>query len=680
MPKILEDYRALAQEETQSFRSLLWAVSIALSWTWGLGLFFSVQMALHFGLGGLLAFLIPNSLGLVLFGWLTQRIANRHPEPREFERHFFRTGNALKLIFILYQIIAVTLTFFAVFRYLLEPIGINMGLGVLLFVGAAMILGETFDIRRIKWSHLAAFIAILLCMVLLVAGVTSIVGASGSSPSLYPGASPLASWNFVGFLIPIMAGLLVGPWLDLQQWQRALQIHREAASVRRAYLYGSIIFFLILLFHGILALVIASHVAPTPMLTADATGTHFKHSVTAFLFNPENGAGWWLKSAYVIFITLCIITTLDSGYIAFRWYLKELVRKSEHIVLTIIPDWAVSHPSVPMVASVGIAAVSVLLNFELEYFMAFYGSFLVGYAIVFLFRTTYRPEFTNFTQTTLFSVACFAVGLFGVGYFDRMWYFMVVGSLLPLIHGFAVISGRVVVDDLQKALPKPDSTDEVPVASVSGKAAEMAVTALENAITRLDPKVGDKVRTIIHKIEPQAAHALAHLLSSIHPQGGGELVMARPVDEDADIEHARGRFEGKWYCHTFMTTYDDTNSVGNVYYANYVKYVGKVREMFFRACMPDFDLKNTGFFILTRAFEHKFNLEAREFDVLTVRIRVESFNRKFVTLEHQITNQTRDILGKGKQVLMFVNSADYRLVDLPNEVRTAFLPYIPGGS
>lgn len=59
------------------FKTILWGNTVALSWMWGLGLFFSVQFTTQFGLFGLLTFAIPNFLGLMAFGLVTQHIANR---------------------------------------------------------------------------------------------------------------------------------------------------------------------------------------------------------------------------------------------------------------------------------------------------------------------------------------------------------------------------------------------------------------------------------------------------------------------------------------------------------------------------------------------------------------------------------------------------------------------------
>jgi acyl-CoA thioesterase FadM len=136
-----------------------------------------------------------------------------------------------------------------------------------------------------------------------------------------------------------------------------------------------------------------------------------------------------------------------------------------------------------------------------------------------------------------------------------------------------------------------------------------------------------------------------------------------------------GHFEGKWFVHTFIATYADTNSVGNVYFGMYAMWVGKTRELFFNRVMPKFNLKETPFYILTRSFEHKFIRETREFETVSVKIRVGDYNRKFVTLEHEIYDSAGNQLGKGSQTLLFVSSTDYKMLDIPQDVMTAFLSY-----
>jgi YbgC/YbaW family acyl-CoA thioester hydrolase len=136
-------------------------------------------------------------------------------------------------------------------------------------------------------------------------------------------------------------------------------------------------------------------------------------------------------------------------------------------------------------------------------------------------------------------------------------------------------------------------------------------------------------------------------------------------------------FDGQWFTMQLVPTYDDTNSVGNIYFANYVRWVGKARELFFNVCLPNFDLKTTHFYILTRSFTHNFRRETREFEPITVRIRVSSLNRKFVTLDHEIYGSVNGLLGSGEQTLMFVDTSDYRPRDVPAELIRGFAPYLP---
>ena len=137
-----------------------------------------------------------------------------------------------------------------------------------------------------------------------------------------------------------------------------------------------------------------------------------------------------------------------------------------------------------------------------------------------------------------------------------------------------------------------------------------------------------------------------------------------------------GHFEDKWFVHSFIATYADTNSVGNVYFGMYAMWVGKTRELFFNRVMPKFNLKETPFYILTRSFDHKFVRETKEFETVSVKIRVAGHNRKFVTLEHEIYDSVGNLLGKGSQSLLFVSSSDYKMIDIPSDVMGSFLAYL----
>jgi acyl-CoA thioesterase FadM len=143
---------------------------------------------------------------------------------------------------------------------------------------------------------------------------------------------------------------------------------------------------------------------------------------------------------------------------------------------------------------------------------------------------------------------------------------------------------------------------------------------------------------------------------------------------------AAGRFDGEWFQVQLVPTYDDTNSVGNIYFANYVRWVGKARELFFNECMPEFDLSTTAYYVLTRSFTHEFRREAKEFEDVLVRIKIAGNNRKFVTLRHEIVSPLRGILGRGEQSIMFLDAKSAQPLDVPRAIIEGFLPYWPRNS
>jgi len=618
------------------FNALLWGNSVALSWMWGLGLFFSVQITFMFGLRGLLTFAIPNALGLMLFGFFTQIVARRQPGGRESLAQFFeKFGKPFRLVFFLYQILAITLTVFALTRYLFIPLQLATGglfwlylcLVVLIILAAGCLFGEEFGIAKIKYGHVIQGLILLACVGIILASLDPFLPQGLQWVEPFP--SEWAATRYWGYAIPIAVGLLVGPWLDLQQWQRAIQMHREDTSVRLGYFFGGLIFFLLLLFHGCLAYWVIKNAGGQFDARLGIDGFHYAHDlITQYMDRFYEGARGMVPLAYYFFLGICILTTLDSGYVALKWFLGHNVERSNNVLLSFIPKQLVASP-IPSFAFAGVFTLAAcFVRLELEYFMVFYATFFVGYAALAIARCFVPNSQNPLPQIRMFSMAASSVVIFSFAYFLSENVLLILGSVLPL----AYVVWLVFNTDLLRVVT--EKAEEVMEAAASEIPALRAITRTASAVTSFD------VRPPEH----------------VHPLGG--------------------HFEGKWFVYSTIATYADTNSVGNVYFGMYPMYVGKTRELFFNTVMPDFDLKTTKFFILTRSFEHKFVREAREFDTITVKIRVADANRKFCTLEHQIFDSQNNVLGKGRQSLLFVSSKDYSLLDIPSEVYAAFAPYL----
>lgn len=618
--------------------ALFWGNSVALAWMWGLGLFFSVQMTFMFGLQGLLLFAVPNALGLMLFGFLTQIVAKRHAGGQESLALFFdKFSKPFRLIFYLYQVVALTLTVFALTKYLFRPLDLVSGpmtalylcMVVFVVLAAGCLFGEEFGIQRIKVGH--AFLGGLLavCVAVVFFHLQPLVPGSldwgPAAPGLWQGP------DMLGYAIPLLVGLLVGPWLDLQHWQRAIQIHRENTSIRSSYFFGGLIFFLMLLFHGCLAAWVMAK-GGVETYGKDGLDTfRYAHELIVQYINrlPEETRGL-LPTAYYTFLGICALTTLDSGYVALKWFLGANLGKSQNLLVGMLPKRLLDSPIPTFFLVAAITLLGLYVGLELEYFMVFYASFFVGYAGLAIARCFVPNSQQPLPQIRMFSLASISLVIFAFGYCTAANFLLVLGSLLPLVY----VVWLVIHTDLLRVVT--EKAGEVLEAAAHEIPAIKTITKTASAIT--------------------ATHVTAPIPQDAHSLGG--------------------HFEGKWFVYSFIATYQDTNSVGNVYFGMYGLFVGKTRELFFNVAMPDFDLKTTKFFILTRSFEHKFVREAREFDVITVKIRVADFNRKFCTLEHQIFGTDNELLGKGKQSLLFVSSKDYSLLDIPGEVHRAFMPYL----
>jgi hypothetical protein len=151
------------------------------------------------------------------------------------------------LVFFLYQLVAITLTIFALIRYGWMPLGLEpeilyLPLSLLIVLAAGILFGEEFNIRRIKWSHGVIFLILAAAIIVLLSAPERI---NVGHPAIKVEPFPTDDWNYWGYLIPIVIGFILGPWLDLQQWQRAIQMHRERVSVAAAYILGAAEFFLL---------------------------------------------------------------------------------------------------------------------------------------------------------------------------------------------------------------------------------------------------------------------------------------------------------------------------------------------------------------------------------------------------------------------------------------------------
>jgi acyl-CoA thioesterase FadM len=609
--------------------SFLWGNSIGLSWMWGLGLFFSVQFTIQYGLMGLLCFSIPNAVGLFLFGYITDKVANRHQDPESLAIFFNAWSKPFRLPLFLYQVAALSLTIFAIIRYLWQPLDLDpafiyLPLGLLIVLAAAFLFGEEFGIQRIKWSHSAMWLLAMIAILILC-----ITNQPNFITPKRPFTGGELQWGaFLGYLVPICVGLLVGPWMDLQQWQRAIQIRREGQSIVSAYAYGAVLFFGLLIFHGGLTNWALTEGAAT-YVRSGLLDFKYGHEVLTEFFHSKIKENPLIFGAYATFVCVCILTTLDSGYIALRWLFTTYLSQSKGFLFSLLPVKLMTSPIPVFLVAAMFAVIALFFNLELEYFMILYATFFVAYSALGMLRVIRGKSDLPLPQVKMFCVGVLSMVIFSFGYLREIPFFLVCGSLIPVGY---------ILWLLVKSQTHSE-THEVLVDRV-----------VEKSLTS-EMQTGDV---------------------GAFPSGS-QLALADHPSEVVDS--SEGYFEGKTFVHSLLSTYGDTNSVGNIYFGMYAMWVGKTRELFLRKVMPDFDIETTEFYILTRSFEHKFVREAKEFEKIRIEISLGDHNRKFIELNHRVLDGTNKVLGKGKQTLMFVASKDYSLLDIPASMKAAFVPY-----
>ncbi|WP_340200604.1 acyl-CoA thioesterase [Ascidiimonas sp. W6] len=83
--------------------------------------------------------------------------------------------------------------------------------------------------------------------------------------------------------------------------------------------------------------------------------------------------------------------------------------------------------------------------------------------------------------------------------------------------------------------------------------------------------------------------------------------------------------EGAYFEYRFITTFEETNLVGNIYFANYVVWQGKCREMFIHEYCPDVvDAINDGLGLITLDLSAQYVSQLFAFDKVVMRMSLEA--------------------------------------------------------
>ena len=129
------------------------------------------------------------------------------------------------------------------------------------------------------------------------------------------------------------------------------------------------------------------------------------------------------------------------------------------------------------------------------------------------------------------------------------------------------------------------------------------------------------------------------------------------------------------FFHKVKVYYEDTDSGGVVYYANYLKFLERARtEALFSIGYSNKKIKdNYGSLIIVKACNIEYKKPANLEDVLTIRSFVKSITKTSFFM-NQIITKADDIIVEAKVHLVFVNT-DGKPVKIPDEIYSKFEPY-----
>ncbi len=109
----------------------------------------------------------------------------------------------------------------------------------------------------------------------------------------------------------------------------------------------------------------------------------------------------------------------------------------------------------------------------------------------------------------------------------------------------------------------------------------------------------------------------------------------------------------KAYEYHHIVSFEETNLVGNVYYANYVRWQGRCREMFLKDHAPDIiEELSQGLALVTVSVSCEYLSELFAFDHVLIKMTLGDVKQNRITMLFEywrVTDQGEELIAKGKQ-------------------------------
>jgi Na+/proline symporter len=288
------------------------AFSIAATWIWAPALFIAAREAYVRGITGLLWFLVPNILCLILFSYFAKSIRKKMPEGFTFSD--FVSKRYSKRVQKLYWIELTGLAACSFAVQLLAGAKVVSALSGIPFSAVTVFL----TLIALSYSLFAGLKASVVTdhlqmMIMLAVGFTLVPWAvikAGGVPVILKGLGGLSGeyvnpLNTAGlntawiFGVPVTIGLIAGPFGDQSFWQRAFAVRKT--SVQSSFVLGALVFGLVPLVLSLLGFVAAG-----AKLTVNDAELINLEVIIRFL-------PLWTVVPFVLMLVSGLASTLDSN-------------------------------------------------------------------------------------------------------------------------------------------------------------------------------------------------------------------------------------------------------------------------------------------------------------------------------------------------------------------------------
>ena len=131
------------------------------------------------------------------------------------------------------------------------------------------------------------------------------------------------------------------------------------------------------------------------------------------------------------------------------------------------------------------------------------------------------------------------------------------------------------------------------------------------------------------------------------------------------------------YEYQHVVGFEETNLIGNVYYANHVRWQGRCREMFLRDRAPEvIEALKYGLVLVTTRVSCEFMAELFAFDEITLRMRLGELAQNRITMSFEYW-RGEELVARGEQQVACMQREGKQVVPVPvpTQLREALREY-----